>query len=125
MHKDNNMKLEEVVLHKGVSNFVRPGTMINQQVVQPRTLQADGPEQSGQGYEKAKSKQKEWHRIEVDVYNNRDVDQIEDPYDNPEELEKKLNKTIFSIDNEVISKFNDGYEEFAKKIKGEIDASEE
>lgn len=114
------MKLEEVLHMGGVEQFVRPGTMVSQQVVQPRTLQANEPEQ-GEDYEKAKSRQKELHQIEIDVYNNRDIDKIKDPYDDAEELNKKVNKTIFSIDNNLVASIDLGYEEFAKKANSELE----
>jgi hypothetical protein len=115
------MKLNEVLTMGGASQFVRPGTMVSQQVVQPRTIQADEPQQSGQEYENAKNKQKEWHRIEVDIYNNKDIDTIKNPYDDPEELSKKLNKTIFAINNEPISSMDLDYVDFADKVDSETD----
>jgi len=115
------MKLNEVLHMGGMEAFIRPSTMVNQQVVQPRTIQADNPEQMGHGYEKEKGKQKEQKKIEVELYNARDIDYIEDPYQKPEELEKKIKKTIFAIDNEVIASINLGYTEFAKKVDKETE----
>jgi hypothetical protein len=106
------MKLNEVLTMGGAGSFVRPGTMVNQQVVQPRTIQADNPEQMGKGYEAAKNSQKGQKKIEVDVYNERDVDVVKDPYKDPEELEKRLKKTIFALTNDEIAELGDGWEEF-------------
>lgn len=110
------MKLDEVLTMGGAGAFFRPSTMVNQQVVQPRTIQADNPEQMGQGYEAAKNKQKEQKEIEVDIYNDRDVDEIKDPYKDPEELDKKLKKTVFAIDNKEIAELGDGWEKFFADI---------
>ena len=100
----------------GAGAFFQAGTMVNQQVVQPRTIQADNPEQMGHGYEKEKSKQKEQKKIEVDIYNDRDVDYIKDPYKDPEELEKRVKKTVFALDNKEISDLDLGWEKFAANI---------
>jgi hypothetical protein len=111
------MKLNEVLHQGGVEAFFQPSTMVNQQVVLPRTLQADEPEQAGKEYEKAKSRQKGQKKIEVDVYNRLDTDEIEDPYEKPEELEKKIKKTVFALDNKEIADIDVGWEGFAKKIR--------
>lgn len=109
------MKMNEVLTMGGASTMITPGTHINQQVVQPRTIQADSPEQSGEEYEKLKNAQKEQEKIETEIYNEQEIDYIEDPYENPEELEKKIKKTMFAIDNEIIADLNIGFEEFAKQ----------
>lgn len=109
------MKMDEVLTMGGAAQFVVPGTMVSQGVVQPRTIQADSPEQSGEEYEKLKNRQKEQEKIETEVYNEQEIDYIEDPYEDPEELEKKIKKTIFAIDNEIIADLNIGSIEFAKQ----------
>jgi len=111
------MKLNEVLTMGGAGAFFQPGTMVNQQVVQPRTIQADNPEQMGHGYEKEKSKQKEQEKIAIELYNTRNVDYIKDPYQDPEELEKKIKKTVFALDNKEIADIDVGWEEFAKKVR--------
>lgn len=110
------MNLHEVLTMGGFGSMVQPGTQINQQVVQPRTIQADNPEQSGEGYEKLKNSQKDQKEIEVEIYNAKDVDHIKNPYKNPEELEKKLKKTVFAIDNKEIASMDDGWEKFAANV---------
>ena len=115
------MKLTEVLHMGGIEAFIQPSTMVNQQVVQPRTIQADNPEQMGQDYEREKGKQKEQKKIEVELYNTRNIDYIKNPYQDPEELNKKVKKTIFALDNEVIASIDLGYEEFAKKVDKETE----
>jgi len=118
------MKIDEVLTMGGFNSMVGPGTTISTQVVQPRTIQAMNPEQSGPEYEKAKNSQKEQPTIATDVYNDRDLEFIKNPYEKDEELSKKLQKTIFAVDNKEIAKINIGYKEFSKSIDKEVEKEE-
>jgi hypothetical protein len=114
------MKLNEVISMGGFQAMAGPGTFITQQVVQPRTIQADAPEQMGKEYEKVKNRQKEQKKIEVNVYNKKDVDEIPDPYEEgwPEGLEalaKKVKLTFFKLNNEPVAEINPGFTEFEKE----------
>ena len=109
------MKLNEVISMGGFFALAGPGTFVTQQVVQQRTIQADAPEQTGDDYEKAKNRQKEQKKIEVDVYNRRDVDELADPYQEDEDLSKKVKLTFFKLDNEPIAEIDPGFEEFEKE----------
>lgn len=112
------MKLQEVLTMGGSSTMMQPSSHISTQVVQPRTIQASDPEQSGEGYEAIKNKQKGQEEIAVEVYNDSDIDYIKDPYTDPEELAKKIKKTIFAIDNKLIADLNLGSIDFAKESHG-------
>ena len=128
------MKLHEVLLTElttgglmgmggaGGSSLSGPGTMISTQVVQPRTLQADMPEQDRE-YEKAKSRQKEQHKIEVDEYNTTEVDELSNYFDRDnriEQLAKKINQTVFALKKEPDLQLAQNYTHFAKKIDRDL-----
>lgn len=105
----------------GFSSMVAPSTVVTNQVVQPRTIQAMNPEQSGDGFERVKNKQKGLPVIATEVYNDNEIEVLRNPYEDDKELDKKLQKTVFSVDNKEVAKLDLGYKELSKKVDKEIE----
>ena len=122
--KDNSMKVDEVLTMGGADMYINQATQVDTQVVQPRVIQADEPEQ-GEDYEKAKNRQKGQKKIEVDLYNQRNVDNIADPYMEDEQLAKKVNTMVFALKNQPDRTLSQKYTYFAKKVEKETEGEGE
>ena len=116
------MKLQEVLAIRGAGTLMKPGTNINVQVVKATTRQALVPEQDFE-YEKAKSKNKEQEKADLVSYNKQKEDELENYFDDDsksEEVAKKINTVIFSMEKDPHLTKPEGYTEFFKKLKGKI-----
>lgn len=122
------MNLNEVLTMGGFTQMTGPGTFISNQVVQPRTVQADEPEQSGEEYEKAKNQQKEQEKIDTKLYNDKEEQELKNYFDddeNSEEIAKKINTVIFALKKDPEIKMARNYTQFAKTMKKELNLSPE
>jgi hypothetical protein len=117
------MKVDEVLTMGGADMYINQATQVDTQVVQPRVIQADEPEQ-GLEYEKAKNRQKGQKKIEVDLYNQRSVDNIADPYMEDEQLAKKVNTMVFALKNQPDRTLSQKYTYFAKKVEKETEGED-
>ena len=118
------MKLEEVLTMGGFSAMTGPGTFTANQVVQPRTVQADEPEQSGEEYEKLKDQQPEQEKVNIDRYNRKKAKQLRYYYDkdkNSETVAKKINDAIFKLKKDRSIKMAKDYTQFAPTIMKGVD----
>jgi hypothetical protein len=79
----------------GGHELMNPATNINVQVVQPRTRQAEVPQQSGKGYEKAKRLyNRELKKHDIDDYNDRDRDELNTYYEYEPETDDEVSRRI-------------------------------
>jgi hypothetical protein len=113
------MRLDEVLTMGGFSQMTGPGTFIANQVVQPRTVQADEPEQQSGSpdYERAKERQPRLERIPVRSYNHRKEDQQKYYWDNDmnsEVIAKKFNEIMNALKKDPTIKMAKNYTHFAR-----------
>jgi hypothetical protein len=111
------MRLNEVLTMGGFSQMTGPGTFIANQVVQPRTVQADEPDQSGEGYERAKERQPRLERIPTRAYNHKKEDQQKYYWDNDmnsEVIAKKFNEIMNALKKDPTIKMAKNYTHFAR-----------
>jgi hypothetical protein len=120
------MKLNEVLTMGngyGFSQMAGPGGFTSMQVVQPRTVQANEPEQSGEDFEKLKERQKGLEKIDTQPYNKKKNRVKKNYFDNDqraEDVAKMVNMSVFSLLKDPEIKMSKNYTEFAKTIQAEI-----
>lgn len=117
------MKLNEVLYMGGFSQMVGPGSFIATQVVQPRTVQANEPQQSGEDYERIKEKQPGLEKIDLKQYNKKKTKKKKNYFDDDEraeEVAKMINTTVFSLMKDPELKMSKNYTQFAKTIQAEV-----
>lgn len=102
------MKLSEAI-HGGWTALVHPGTYNQSQVVQPKTRQAHEPSQDFE-YEKAKKRNKEQKKKDLEKYNDTETDQLTIYYDEQENKTQEKVKDMMTSLKSNSKKFGRNYE---------------
>ncbi len=108
--------LTEVLTMGGFSQMTSPGTFTANQVVQVRTVQADEPDQSGEGYELAKERQPKLEAIPLKSYNRKKEDRLRYYWDNDlnaESIAKKFSEIMMAIKKDPTIRMAKNYTQFA------------